>query len=109
MNAFLHECGIHVDQHVDDTEGERSVDCAHRAEHVDAANHRQTREPGVQPALHLAVDCRVNQPARRHLSNTFVQNQVIYSVLRIHDTLVWIRTRGSMPLTNESGTCYFRH
>ncbi len=32
---------------------------------------------------------------------------------RIHGILVWIRIRGSMPLTNrfgcESGSCYFRH
>ncbi len=33
------------------------------------------------------------------------------SVLRIHDILVRIRVRGSMPLTNgsRSGSCYFRH
>ncbi len=37
------------------------------------------------------------------------------AVLRIHDILVWIRIqfriRGSMPLTNRSGSgsCYFRH
>ncbi len=35
------------------------------------------------------------------------------AVLRIHDILVWIRIRiqirGSMPLTNGSGSCYFRH
>ncbi len=32
-------------------------------------------------------------------------------VLRIHDILLWIRIwiRGSMPLTNGSGSCYFRH
>ncbi len=32
-------------------------------------------------------------------------------MLRIHDILVWIRIwiRGSMPLTNGSGSCYFRH
>ncbi len=29
-------------------------------------------------------------------------------VLRIHDILVRIRIRGSMPLTNGSGSCYFR-
>ncbi len=28
------------------------------------------------------------------------------AMLRIHDILVWIRIRGSMPLTN--GSCYFR-
>ncbi len=35
------------------------------------------------------------------------------AVLRIHDILVWIRIRGSMPLTNGSGcgsgSSYFRH
>jgi hypothetical protein len=34
-------------------------------------------------------------------------------VFRIHDILVWIRIRGSMPLTNgsgfRSGSCFFRH
>ncbi len=30
-------------------------------------------------------------------------------VLRIHDILGWIRIRGSMPLTNGSGSCYYRH
>ncbi len=29
--------------------------------------------------------------------------------LRIHDILVWIRIRGSMPLTNGSGSFYFHH
>jgi ataxia telangiectasia mutated family protein len=31
------------------------------------------------------------------------------AVLRIHDILGWIRIRGSMPLTNGSGSCYFCH
>jgi hypothetical protein len=35
------------------------------------------------------------------------------AVFRIHDILVWIRIRGSMPRTNGSGcgsgSCYFRH
>jgi hypothetical protein len=41
--------------------------------------------------------------------------QVLESVFRIHGILVWIRIwiririRGSMPLTNGSGSCYFRH
>jgi hypothetical protein len=30
-------------------------------------------------------------------------------VFRIRDILVWIRIRGSMPLTNGSGSFYFRH
>jgi hypothetical protein len=31
------------------------------------------------------------------------------SVLRIHHILVGIRIRGSMPLPNGSGSCYFSH
>jgi hypothetical protein len=33
------------------------------------------------------------------------------AVFRIHDIFVWIqiRIRGSMSLTNGSGSCYFRH
>ncbi len=31
------------------------------------------------------------------------------TVLRIHDILVWIRIRGSMPMTCGSGSCYFHH
>ncbi len=38
---------------------------------------------------------------------------ISYPLLRIHDILVWIRIRGSMPLTNGSGcgsgSFYFHH
>jgi hypothetical protein len=41
------------------------------------------------------------------------QNWTLLTVLRIHAILGWIRIRmwifGSMPLTNGSGSCYFRH
>ncbi len=41
------------------------------------------------------------------------REQIAYSmkepVLQIHDILGWIRIRGSMPLTNGSGSCDFRH
>ncbi len=40
-------------------------------------------------------------------------NSYLQTVLRIHDILVWIRIRGSMPLTNGSGcgsgSFYFHH
>ncbi len=41
----------------------------------------------------------------------FCWESYIWPVFRIHDILVWIRIRirGSMPLTNGSGCCYFRH
>ncbi len=45
----------------------------------------------------------------------FVIAVVFKLVFRIYDILVWIRIRGSMPLTNGSGfgsgsgSCYFRH
>jgi hypothetical protein len=38
-----------------------------------------------------------------------VPGMLLNAVLRIHDILVWIRIRGSMPLTNGSGSCYFHH
>jgi hypothetical protein len=40
-----------------------------------------------------------------------IRSQRYRSVFRIHDILVWIwfRIHGSMPLTNGSGSCYFRH
>ncbi len=50
----------------------------------------------------------------QHLSNgnSAYDNGAIKSAteFRIHDILVWIwiHTRGSMPLTNGSGSCYFR-
>ncbi len=34
---------------------------------------------------------------------------IFLSVLRIHDILARIRIRGSMPPSNGSGSCYFRH
>ncbi len=36
---------------------------------------------------------------------------MLRTVFRIHDILVWIRIRGSIPLPNGfgSGSCYFRH
>ncbi len=34
---------------------------------------------------------------------------VSVAVLRIHDIFMWIRIHGFMPLTNGSGSCYFRH
>ncbi len=45
-------------------------------------------------------------------SNFPEKKQFIYlykPVLRINDILVWIRIGGAMPLTNWSGSCYFRH
>ncbi len=32
-----------------------------------------------------------------------------WAVFRIRDIMEWIRIRGSMPLTNGSGSCFFRH
>jgi len=37
------------------------------------------------------------------------QLQPYRAVLWIHDILVWVRIRGSMPLTNGSGSFYFHH
>ncbi len=50
----------------------------------------------------------------RHITTSCIENFPVFTlqvVLRIHDILGWIQIRGSMPLTNGSGsgTCYFRH
>ncbi len=51
--------------------------------------------------------------ACRYSSFSSTPNNQLKEVFRIHDILVWIRIRGSMPLTNGSGSgsgsCYFRH
>ncbi len=47
---------------------------------------------------------------RTHRQLALSNKTVSYiTVLRIHDILVWIRIRGSMPLTNGSGSCFFHH
>ncbi len=78
------------------------------------------------PALSQPVGGRRREGARLHLAILLVcsvqgvgvyldQNAPLRSVLRIHDILVWIRIRGSMPLTYGSGSgcgsgsCSFRH
>jgi hypothetical protein len=50
----------------------------------------------------------------RHIAGTGGMGEdVLAAVLRIHDILVWIRIRGSMPLTNVfgcgSGSFNFHH
>ncbi len=47
--------------------------------------------------------------ASNHNHTRHQQKAWFPSVFRIHDILVWIRIRGYMPLTNGSGSCYFRH
>jgi hypothetical protein len=51
-----------------------------------------------------------------HRQDSFIQQglthpllRLLKSVLQIHDILVWIRIRGSMPLSNGSGSFYFHH
>ncbi len=66
-----------------------------------------------------------NIPGMFHIFRIYLCENIphIFTVLRIHDMLVCIRIRGSMPLTNGSwsrfgswsgsgcgcGSCYFRH
>jgi hypothetical protein len=39
-----------------------------------------------------------------------LEQEYAEAMLRTHDILVWIRIRGSMPMTNHgSGSWYFRH
>ncbi len=73
------------------------------------------------------VECRLRCKQKRLVTNNFglsashfqkagsklENNKSFTAVFRIHDILVWIRIRGSMPLTNgsgsECGSCCFRH
>ncbi len=55
--------------------------------------------------------CTVNNPIISTLCIALVSHWAwLYTVLRIHEILVRIRSRGSIPLTNGfgSGSCYFR-
>jgi hypothetical protein len=47
----------------------------------------------------------VNVPSKSKKQKNLSKN-LLLAVFRIHDILVWIRIRGSMPLTNESGSCH---
>ncbi len=50
------------------------------------------------------ASCTDNYVLRgRHLKNVSKDKAHLSQCLRIHDTLVWIRIRGSMPMTNGSG------
>jgi hypothetical protein len=72
-------------------------------------------QPAKRDAIVVDLDAQVS-----HISFTFVCNRAVRdigtvyhrSVLRIHEILVRIRMRirirGSIPLTNGSGSCYFR-
>jgi hypothetical protein len=66
---------------------------------VEPAQVNQRAEAARQPA----------QLTARHIYTRGSCASILYeSVLRIHD-MVWIRIRGSMPLTSGSGSCFFRH
>jgi hypothetical protein len=68
--------------------------------------------PAPGPAGHHGLSRLRPQAVCLHLPAPvcrLLQSRFLLAVLRIHDFLVWIRIRGSMPLTNGSGSCYFRH
>ncbi len=70
-----------------------------------------------QPHCLSSGDSQQQVKLRKHIHVFFVRfifklGYILTSesqVFGIHDILVWIGIRGSMPLTNESGSCYFRH
>ncbi len=68
--------------------------------------HGFDAEPDPDPAQNLDADPDPDPGGGRSAKN---------AVFRIHNIMVWIRIRGSMPLTNGSrsgfgsGSCYFRH
>ncbi len=90
--------------------------------------HKAAQQPiqKRQPALKLSGPKRRSRCCRRRRCFPMKLHQAVTApgqerahpalhplaaVLRIHDILGWIRIRirGSMPLTNGSGSCNFRH
>ncbi len=59
-------------------------------------------------SLHNGVSQRYNGTARITVfSFTCKKARYFTAVLQIHDILVWIQTRGSIPLTNGYGSSIF--
>ncbi len=54
-----------------------------------------------------AIFAQISHPRSYPYSGRFLSWVYFLPVLRIHDILVWVRIRGSMLLTNGSGSCYF--
>ncbi len=90
-------------------------DCAYSCTRTDKlALHRLTVHDGVKYTCHL---CTFTATRKERLTNhrqVFICSScVVLAVFRIHDILMWIRIRGSMPLIygsgSGSGSCYFRH
>jgi hypothetical protein len=75
--ACLHKGGVHVHQYVYQAQRQRPVHRAHRSKHVDAAHHGQSREPGVEAALHLAVDGGIYHPAGRNLRQVITSQLIV--------------------------------
>ncbi len=77
----------------------------------------RTQRPHLLPALRPAVPASPGDglAPEGYLYLTHVLFYFFLLMFRIHDIFVWIwiRNRGSMPLTNGSwfgaGSCYFRH
>jgi hypothetical protein len=63
---------------------------------------------------HLAYEQKKMASKRQNYSLIIIISQdpttyrLMKTVFRIREILVWIRIRGSLPLTNGSGSCYFR-
>ncbi len=61
----------------------------------------------------IIIVTNLERDVERDLEPEEERERDLEPVLRIHDILGWIQMRiwirGSMPLTNGSGSCYFRH
>ncbi len=113
--------------HFKDTSPSRSVieiwdPIRYPTTHTAPVPYQNVMDPqhSLQRKSHLRIpfwECAASAPI-----STFMYLWAIYifaAVFRIHDILVCIRIRGSMPLTNGSGSrfrsrfgsgsCYFRH
>jgi hypothetical protein len=69
------------------------------------------QEEGDQEDDKIREDLLYQQPLTPAANIQYVSLIASAAVLRIHDILVWIRIRGSMPPTNGSGSgsFYFHH
>ena len=89
--------------------------------HFDAdpdSTYHPSADPDADPDSDFLFDADPDptfHPFQKHClvekfrSGSLTRMFCVSPVFRIHDILVWIRIRGSMPLTNGSGSCYFRH
>ena len=63
------EAGVDIDEDIEDTECQGTVDGSKHAKYINSAHDSQACKPGVNSSPDLAVDDGVHQPAGRHLDD----------------------------------------